>query len=104
MGAKDLFLLIPEGAKAPKNLSKNITPLSLPLQNTYVVSTAAMDPIRQVGGLTGVGYTGTRASGWHVKGIAKMVQSGRFNTPAGTAPRTTSFFGERAAIWPSKIP
>ena len=77
LGAKDLFLLIPEGAKAPKNLSKNITPLSLPLQNTYVVSTAAMDPIRQVGGLTGVGYTGTRANGWHVKGIAKMVQSGK---------------------------
>ena len=68
LGAKDLFLLIPEGAKAPENLSKNITPLSLPLQNTYVVSTAAMDPIRQVGGLTGVGYTGTRANGWHVKG------------------------------------
>lgn len=77
LGAKDLFLLIPEGAKAPKNLSKNITPLSLPLQNTYVVSTAAMDPIRQIGGLTGVGYTGTRANGWHVKGIAKMVQSGK---------------------------
>ncbi|MBL6469019.1 MAG: ABC transporter substrate-binding protein [Mogibacterium sp.] len=77
LGAKDLFLLIPEGAKAPKNLAKNITPLPLPLQNTYVVSTAAMDPIRQIGGLTGVGYTGTRANGWHVKGIAKMVKSGK---------------------------
>lgn len=76
-GAKDLFLLIPKGGKAPENLSKKITPLPLPLRNTYVVSTAAMDPIRQIGGLTGVGYTGTRANGWHVKGIAKMVKSGK---------------------------
>lgn len=77
IGAKDLFLLIPEGETAPKNLPKNITPLETPLTNSYVVSTSVMDPIRQVGGLSGVAYTGTKAADWHVPGISKRVKSGK---------------------------
>lgn len=77
IGAKDLFFLIPEGGAVPKNLPKNITTLETPLQKSYVVSTSVMDPIRQVGGLSGVSYTGTKAADWHVPGVSKRVKSGK---------------------------
>lgn len=77
IGAKDLFLLIPEGGTVPKNLPKNITTLETPLKKSYVVSTSVMDPIRQVGGLSGVAYTGTKAADWHVPGVSKRVKSGK---------------------------
>lgn len=76
IGAKDMFLLIPAGGDTPKNLPKNITPLRVPLRKTYIASTSVMDPIRQVKGLDGVAYTGTKASDWHVSGISKRMKSG----------------------------
>ena len=76
IGAKDQFLLIPEGGSVPKSLSKDITPLQLPLTNTYVVSSSVMDPIRRIDALDAVGYTGTKSSDWSIAQIAKLVKSG----------------------------
>ncbi len=76
IGAKDQFLLIPEGGSVPKELPKDITPLQLPIANTYVVSSSVMDPIRRIDALGSVGYTGTKSSDWSIAEIARLVKSG----------------------------
>ena len=87
IGAKDQFLLIPEGGFVPKSLSKDITPLQLPLANTYVVSSSVMDPIRRIDALGAVGYTGTKSGDWAIAEIARLVKSeaiqyaGKYSAP-----------------------
>ena len=76
IGAKDQFLLIPEGGSTPKSLQKDITAIQLPLTKTYVVSSSVMDLIREIDALDGVGYTGTKSSDWHISRIASLVKNG----------------------------
>ena len=45
------YLVVPEGAAAPANLDADITVLQQPIQNIYLVSSSAMDPIISIGGL-----------------------------------------------------
>ena len=48
------YLVVPEGAAAPANLDADITVLQQPIQNIYLVSSSAMDPIISIGGLGAV--------------------------------------------------
>ena len=58
------YLVVPEGAAAPANLDADITVLQQPIQNIYLVSSSAMDPIISIGGLGAVALSGTHAENW----------------------------------------
>ena len=52
------YLVVPEGAAAPADLDADITVLQQPIQNIYLVSSSAMDPIISIGGLGAVALSG----------------------------------------------
>ena len=60
------YLVVPEGAAAPADLDADITVLQQPIQNIYLVSSSAMDPIISIGGLGAVALSGTQAENWYL--------------------------------------
>ena len=83
----DRFLVVPEGAAAPKNLDADITVLQQPIENIYLVSSSAMDPILSIDGLDAVALSGTQADSWYLDGAktamqeGKIVYAGKYNAP-----------------------
>ena len=81
------YLTVPAGAAVPDGLDADITILQLPLQNIYLVSTSAMDPIIRIGGLDKVALSGTQAEGWYLPEARAAMQNGeiayagRYSTP-----------------------
>ncbi|MCR5837723.1 MAG: ABC transporter substrate-binding protein [Lachnospiraceae bacterium] len=74
---KEKYLLIPENRSTPNNLEKDVTPIKMPLQNMYVVSSASMDLFRELDALDFVKMTGTKSADWSIDSIRKMVDSGK---------------------------
>lgn len=81
------YLTVPAGVAVPNGLDADITILQLPLQNIYLVSTSAMDPIIRIGGLDQVALSGTQAEGWYLPEARAAMQNGeiayagRYSTP-----------------------
>lgn len=81
------YLTVPAGVAVPNGLDADITILQLPLQNIYLVSTSAMDPIIRIGGLDKVALSGTQAEGWYLPEARAAMQNGeityagRYSTP-----------------------
>ena len=81
------YLTVPAGAAVPDGLDADITVLQLPLQNIYLVSTSAMDPLIRIGGLDAVALSGTQAEGWYLPEARAAMQNGeiayagRYSTP-----------------------
>ncbi len=81
------YLTVPAGVAVPDGLDADITILQLPLQNIYLVSTSAMDPIIRIGGLDQVALSGTQAEGWYLPEARAAMQNGeiayagRYSTP-----------------------
>jgi iron complex transport system substrate-binding protein len=74
---KEKYLMIPENKSTPDNLDTDITPIMMPLQNMYVVSSASMDLFRELKALDCVKMTGTKSADWSIDSIRKMVDSGK---------------------------
>ena len=60
------YLVVPEGAAVPDALDADITVLQQPIENIYLVSSSAMDPIISLGGLDAVSLSGTRTENWYL--------------------------------------
>lgn len=73
----DRFLVVPEGAAAPKNLDADITVLQQPIENIYLVSSSAMDPILSIDGLDAVALSGTQADSWYLDDAKTAMQEGK---------------------------
>ena len=73
-GSRDL--VVPEGAAAPANLDADITVLQQPIQNIYLVSSSAMDPIISIGGLGAVALSGTQAENWYLDAARTAMEQG----------------------------
>ena len=58
------FLLVPDGKKAPEDLTSDVTVLQQPLSNIYLVASAAMSSFADLGALDMIRFSGTRQSGW----------------------------------------
>ena len=70
------YLVVPEGAAAPANLDADITVLQQPIQNIYLVSSSAMDPIISIGGLGAVTLSGTQAENWYLDAARTAMEQG----------------------------
>ena len=60
------YLVVPENSTVPNGLSEDITVLQKPLENVYLVSTSAMDPILKLDARSAVTLSGTSAENWYL--------------------------------------
>ncbi len=70
------YLVVPEGAKAPEGLDKNIVVLQQPLDRVYLCATSTMALFDALGALDCVKFTGTNASGWEIEAPRAALASG----------------------------
>ena len=61
---------------SPANLDADITVLQQPIQNIYLVSSSAMDPIISIGGLGAVALSGTQAENWYLDAARTAMEQG----------------------------
>ena len=61
--ADSQYLVVPQGAAVPEDLPQGTTVLQQPIENIYLVSTSAMDPIISLGALDSIALSGTKADG-----------------------------------------
>ena len=70
------FLLIPKGVPVPKDLPADVISLQQPLNHVYMVSSAVMDLVCQVDGLSHVTYTALKANDWYVQKAKEAMEDG----------------------------
>lgn len=81
------FLLIPKGVPVPADVPEDVTVLQQPLNHVYLVSSAVMDLICQVGGLSHVAYTALKEDDWYVQQAkdamadGSLVYAGKYSAP-----------------------
>ena len=75
--ADSQYLVVPQGAAVPEDLPQGTTVLQQPIENIYLVSTSAMDPIISLGALDSIALSGTRADGWYLPEAKAAMQAGQ---------------------------
>ena len=75
--AEDRYLVVPQGTAVPQGLDADITVLQQPIENIYLVSTSAMDPILSIDGLDAVALSGTQAESWYLDAAKAAMQNGQ---------------------------
>lgn len=81
------FLLVPKGVKVPADVPADVTVLQQPLENVYLVSSAVMDLVCQIGAVSDLKYTGVKEKDWYVKEAAdamaagNLIYAGKYNAP-----------------------
>ena len=73
------YLVVPENGTVPNGLSEDITVLQKPLENVYLVSTSAMDPILKLGALSAVTLSGTSAENWYLPEAKEAMENGEIS-------------------------
>ncbi len=68
---------MPEGENAPAELDADITVLQQPIENIYLVSSSAMDPIISIDGLDTVALSGTQADNWYLDAAQTAMKQGQ---------------------------
>lgn len=76
LGASGQFLVVPEGAKAPDGLNKDIAVLYQPIDRIYLCATAGMSLIDAIDALGAVTLTGTDVSGWEIEAPRAALKAG----------------------------
>lgn len=74
-----LYLVVPENSTVPNGLSEDITVLQKPLENVYLVSTSAMDPILKLDALSAVTLSGTSAENWYLPEAKEAMENGEIS-------------------------
>lgn len=81
------FLLVPKGIKVPADVPADVTVIEQPLENVYLVSSAVMDLVCQIGAVSDLKYTGVKEKDWYVKTAAdamaegKLIYAGKYSAP-----------------------
>ena len=70
------YLVVPEGEKVPGYLPEDVAVLQQPLDRVYLVSTSAMDFVRQIGSILKIRLSGTKENGWHIGEAAEAMKNG----------------------------
>lgn len=73
------YLIVPENSTVPNGLSEDITVLQKPLENVYLVSTSAMDPILKLDALSAVTLSGTSAENWYLPEAKEAMENGEIS-------------------------
>ena len=76
--AKDQKLfLVPEGMEAPAGVEEDWIIINRPVENVYLVASAAMDMIVQEGALNNISYSGRKAEDWYITEAADAMNEGK---------------------------
>ncbi len=81
------YIVVPKGEKIPANLPEDMVVLKQPLDKTYLVSTAAMDPVAKIGAIGDVRLSGSRAEDWSIEEAVqamkekKILFAGKYSQP-----------------------
>ncbi len=70
------YLVVPEGNSIPGALDDDTVVLQHPLDNIYLVSSSAMDPILALDGLDSVSLTGTKENSWYLPAVKAAMAAG----------------------------
>ena len=70
------LLLIPENVPAPEGLDTDIVILQAPLDQIYLVATAAMDYFRQLDCMERITLSSQKQSGWYIDEAREAMESG----------------------------
>lgn len=70
------FLIIPEGINAPSDVPEDVTVLQQPMNDVYMVSSAVMDLVCEIGALSHVSYTAIKQNDWYVEAAAAAMEAG----------------------------
>lgn len=87
IGDDQKILLVAEGAEIPQGLDADITVLKAPLDNIYLVATAAMDYFRQLDGIDKITLSSQKADSWYIDEAREAMESGemqyagKYSTP-----------------------
>ena len=71
------FLLVPEGSPVPSGLEEGVVVLHQPLDQIYLVATAAMDYFVRLGCLDSITLSSQKESGWYLDEPKKALADGR---------------------------
>ena len=75
--AESQYLVVPPQTPVPQNLPQGITVLQQPIENIYLVSTSAMDPMISLDALDSIALSGTKAEGWYLPEAKAAMQNGQ---------------------------
>ena len=81
------FLIVPEDKEIPEDLDGDIKAVQQPIDNIYLVASAAMDMFRSIDALDRIGFTGTEQDGWYLPEIPQLMEqgdiiyAGKYNAP-----------------------
>ena len=81
------FLIVPEDKEVPEDLDEDIKAVQQPIDNIYLVASAAMDMFRSIEALDRVKFTGTDQDGWYLPQIPQLMEqgdiiyAGKYNAP-----------------------
>ncbi len=70
------YLVVPEGNTVPGDLDTSIVVLQQPLDNIYLVSSSAMDPILSLDELDAVSLSGTKENSWYLPEVKAAMAEG----------------------------
>lgn len=81
------YLVVPEGADVPANLSSDIVALKQPLQNIYLAASDSMCLFDALDAVDTIRVSGIKRDDWHVQAACdamddgRIVYGGKYNTP-----------------------
>ena len=73
----DRYLLIPEGKECPADLKEGIVPLLQPLENLYLVASAAMDMFVALDSLDTIRFSALKEDSWYIDEAKTAMAEGR---------------------------
>ena len=81
------FLLVPEGKEVPEGLDADIQVLQRPIDNLYLVASAAMDMFDSIDAVDTIRFSGQKEENWYIESAKEamekgdMVYAGKYSKP-----------------------
>lgn len=70
------FLVVPEGKDVPSGLDEEVVVLQRPIQNVYLVASAAMDMFRELDAINTIRLSGQKSDGWYIEEARQAMEKG----------------------------
>lgn len=70
------YLVVPEGKEPPADLKEDIVVLKQPIDNIYLVASAAMDMFVSLDALDQVGFSGLKEDSWYIEEVKEAMKQG----------------------------
>ena len=76
IGQDQKFLLVTEGAAVPSGVPEGVTVLRQPLDEIYLVASAAMDSFAQLDAVDSIRFSGRKESDWYIEQAKEAMSAG----------------------------